>query len=640
MLMMLAFGIGFEFPVLLVFLAARRRAHPATALGRSALRDRGIFVVVAVATPSGDPYSLLALSVPMFIFYEVAIVIGSSCSGTARGARRRPRRDRGRHRGSSRRVPRRLRLRARRLPDSARSTRSTPGQSVLVAAPTGVGQDGRRRVRGRPGARRGQQGLLHGADQGAVEPEVRATSSRRHGAKHVGLLTGDNSINGDAPVVVMTTEVLRNMIYAACRRARRDLAFVVLDEVHFLQDTYRGPVWEEVIIHLPHRRAAGVPVGHRVSNAEELADWIDHRPRPDRGDHRGAPAGRAREPLPDRRPDAPTDCTCCPRSSTAARTRRPSRLDDEARCAAQWPGALGADARRLFTPRRVEVVELLDERRDAAGDLLHLQPQPRATTPPTACLDAGLRLTTADERDRIREIVERPASRPRPTPTSPCSATTALLAGLEAGIAAHHAGHGPAVQGGRRGLLRRRAREGRVRHRDARGRHQHAGTIGRDREADEVHRRAPRSSSRRGSTRSSPVAPDGAASTTLGYAIVLWSPFVPFDQVAALAGEPHVPPHLGVPADVQHGRQPRALATPASRPTTCSTCRSPSTRPTATWCGSKPGSSGARRTSPTCWQTAREPVRRHRRVPPAAIAERRAAAVATPSAATTSSPRR
>src|SRR5204863_7809148 len=70
---------------------------------------------------------------------------------------------------------------------------------------------------------------------------------RRHGPERVGLLTGDNSINGDAPVVVMTTEVLRNMIYAESD-ALDGLRYVVLDEVHYLQDPSRGPVWQEGII--------------------------------------------------------------------------------------------------------------------------------------------------------------------------------------------------------------------------------------------------------------------------------------------------------------------------------------------------------------------------------------------------------
>ena len=97
----------------------------------------------------------------------------------------------------------------------------------------------------------------------ALSNQKFADLARRHGADSVGLLTGDNAINGDAPVVVMTTEVLRNMIYAGSP-ALDGLRFVVLDEVHYLQDAYRGPVWEEVIIHLPPEVRAGVPVGHRV----------------------------------------------------------------------------------------------------------------------------------------------------------------------------------------------------------------------------------------------------------------------------------------------------------------------------------------------------------------------------------------
>ena len=72
----------------------------------------------------------------------------------------------------------------------------------------------------------------------------------RYGEKNIGLLTGDNSINGEAPIVVMTTEVLRNMLYAGSQTLS-NLAYVIMDEVHYLADRSRGAVWEEVIIHLP-----------------------------------------------------------------------------------------------------------------------------------------------------------------------------------------------------------------------------------------------------------------------------------------------------------------------------------------------------------------------------------------------------
>ena len=70
----------------------------------------------------------------------------------------------------------------------------------------------------------------------------------------------------------MTTEVLRNMIYAGSATLE-NLQYVVLDEVHYLQNRYRGAVWEEVIIHLP-QEVGLVCLSATVSNAEEVADWI------------------------------------------------------------------------------------------------------------------------------------------------------------------------------------------------------------------------------------------------------------------------------------------------------------------------------------------------------------------------------
>ena len=95
---------------------------------------------------------------------------------------------------------------------------------------------------------------------------------RRLGPERVGLLTGDNVIAGDAEVVVMTTEVLRNMIYADAVDA--GLGAVVLDEVHYLEDPYRGPVWEEVILHLP-ADVVLVCLSATVSNHSELGDWLN-----------------------------------------------------------------------------------------------------------------------------------------------------------------------------------------------------------------------------------------------------------------------------------------------------------------------------------------------------------------------------
>ncbi|HET6920382.1 MAG TPA: DEAD/DEAH box helicase, partial [Jiangellaceae bacterium] len=145
-------------------------------------------------------------------------------------------------------------------------------RSVLVAAPTGSGKTV---VAEHAVARALAEGrkAFYTTPIKALSNQKFADLARRHGTENVGLLTGDNSINGDAPVVVMTTEVLRNMIYAGSP-ALNGLQFVVLDEVHYLQDAYRGPVWEEVIIHLP-AAVRLVCLSATVSNAEEVAEWLE-----------------------------------------------------------------------------------------------------------------------------------------------------------------------------------------------------------------------------------------------------------------------------------------------------------------------------------------------------------------------------
>jgi ATP-dependent RNA helicase HelY len=145
------------------------------------------------------------------------------------------------------------------------------GRSVLVAAPTGSGKTVVAEYAVAKALEEGGK-AFYTTPLKALSNQKYGDLARRHGAGRVGLLTGDTSVNGDASVVVMTTEVLRNMIYERSP-ALAGLRYVVLDEVHYLQNAYRGPVWEEVIIHAPHDVDL-VCLSATVSNAEEFADWI------------------------------------------------------------------------------------------------------------------------------------------------------------------------------------------------------------------------------------------------------------------------------------------------------------------------------------------------------------------------------
>src|ERR1700758_5349624 len=145
------------------------------------------------------------------------------------------------------------------------------GHGVLVAAPTGSGKTVVGEFAVHLALAQGRK-CFYTTPIKALSNQKFGDLVRRYGPDRVGLLTGDNSINGEAPVVVMTTEVLRNMLYAGSPTLA-GLSHVVLDEVHYLADRFRGAVWEEVIIHLPEsvRLAA---LSATVSNAEEFGDWL------------------------------------------------------------------------------------------------------------------------------------------------------------------------------------------------------------------------------------------------------------------------------------------------------------------------------------------------------------------------------
>ena len=146
------------------------------------------------------------------------------------------------------------------------------GHGVLVAAPTGSGKTVVGEFAVHLALETGRK-CFYTTPIKALSNQKYTDLVSRYGAAKVGLLTGDNSINGEAPIVVMTTEVLRNMLYAGSLTLG-GLGYVVLDEVHYLADKFRGAVWEEVIIQLPESVQV-VALSATVSNAEEFGDWLE-----------------------------------------------------------------------------------------------------------------------------------------------------------------------------------------------------------------------------------------------------------------------------------------------------------------------------------------------------------------------------
>src|SRR3954470_7654641 len=315
------------------------------------------------------------------------------------------------------------------------------GHGALVAAPTGAGKTVVGDFAVHLALATGQK-CFYTTPIKALSNQKYADLVDRHGSATVGLLTGDNSINGSAPVVVMTTEVLRNMLYAQSE-ALRGLGFVVMDEVHYLSDRFRGAVWEEVIIHLPeHVRL--VSLSATVSNAEEFGDWLVTV----RGDttvvveeHRPVPLwqhvlvdGR----LYDLFVDDPGDegATVNPELIRIARdetrTSRPNQRDYRG----NRRGYHGSRFHRI--PSRVEVIERLDAE-GLLPAITFIFSRAGCDAAVLQCLRANLRLTTPEEREVIRAHAE------RRTADLPASDLAVLgydewLAGLERGVAAHHAG--------------------------------------------------------------------------------------------------------------------------------------------------------------------------------------------------------
>jgi ATP-dependent RNA helicase HelY len=307
------------------------------------------------------------------------------------------------------------------------------GHGVLVAAPTGSGKT----VVGEFAV---HLALATGRKCFYTTP-IKALSNQkyndfvsRYGAARVGLLTGDNSINGEAPVVVMTTEVLRNMLYAGSGTLA-GLGFVVLDEVHYLADRMRGAVWEEVIIQLPESVQV-VALSATVSNAEEFGDWLEQV----RGgttvivdEVRPVPlwqhvlAGRQIYDLFAR------NGAVNPELRRLAQRDQSSRRPGSSR-----PGRGGHRPVRYRPPGRPEVIERLDAE-GLLPAITFIFSRAGCDAAVQQCLLAGLRLTTPEESAEIARIVaERTAGLDEADRAVLGYAD--WLTALRRGIAAHHAG--------------------------------------------------------------------------------------------------------------------------------------------------------------------------------------------------------
>ncbi len=315
------------------------------------------------------------------------------------------------------------------------------GRSVLVAAPTGSGKT---LVAEYAIARAVAAGTkaFYTTPLKALSNQKFADLASTYGRDRVGLLTGDNSVNGEAPIVVMTTEVLRNMIYAGSPTLD-DLHVVVLDEVHYLQDRYRGAVWEEVIVHLS-RDVDLVCLSATVSNAEELAAWIETV--------RGAttPVIEERRPvaLHHRYMAGEKDADrlhLLPTFVGEGDDLRPNpdvaRLD---RRTGRGPRGASRGPRRLRTPSRIEVVERL-EAEQLLPAIVFVFSRAGCEQAVEQCRAGGVRLTTGDERAEIRRIAEAHTSQLDPDDLDVLR-YDAWLAGLESGLASHHAGMVPPMK--------------------------------------------------------------------------------------------------------------------------------------------------------------------------------------------------
>lgn len=275
------------------------------------------------------------------------------------------------------------------------------GASVLVAAPTGSGKT--------LVAEYAIDQAMASEQRSFYTAPIKALSNQKfrdlcdlYGSDKVGLVTGDNAINSEAPIVVMTTEVLRNMIYSSSPRLDQ-LGVVILDEVHFLQDTYRGPVWEEVIIQLP-LEVQLVCLSATVSNADEVGTWLT------------TVRGRTDVIVESKRPVELVNHFALGDSSTGRVSMYDTIVNGEAngsvRRLLDSERAMGRSGKvrgrghrqRFYTPSRPDLVDLLSSQ-DLLPAIVFIFSRAQCEDAVNACIRDGIVLTDPEEEARIIQII-------------------------------------------------------------------------------------------------------------------------------------------------------------------------------------------------------------------------------------------
>jgi ATP-dependent RNA helicase HelY len=322
------------------------------------------------------------------------------------------------------------------------------GRSVLVAAPTGAGKTVVAEFAVHLAMNSAATKVFYTAPMKALSNQKYQEFVESYGAENVGLLTGDTNINSRARIVVMTTEVLRNMLYADSELLP-DLGFVIMDEVHYLADRFRGAVWEEVIIHLP-QDVKLVSLSATVSNAEEFGDWLQTV----RGDTSVIVSEERPVPLEQHILMRAKLIDLFDSSGAGELHRVNPELVQMARYGGRTLNSRQSrDVGRYhsrggrpqeFRVDRAAVIRLLDEH-TLLPAIFFIFSRIGCDSAVNQVLRSGVRLTTVAQRDEIRAFVE-DKCRTIPDADLAVLGYWEWLSGLERGVAAHHAGMLPAFK--------------------------------------------------------------------------------------------------------------------------------------------------------------------------------------------------